>query len=193
VCQSHPQAAAANGNVHQRRRRYRRPASASIRLRTGLAAFIYSHQLGVDEAATAVFATPCPTMLSAPRKPPAGRPQYRQSLIWVYFARGYAAGDRVEMGHASRSRHVIWVLFSSTACSPRHFRRRETKHPGIVGPQETLLSRRHEGLVHPHRYCRRPQADHVFELRDAVSLNFDLLFTPLQICSNLRLRRTASS
>ena len=96
------------------------------------------------------------------------------------LARGYAAGDRVDMGHASRSRHVIWVLFGSTACSPRHFRQRETKHPGIVGPQETLLSRRHEGLVHPHRYCRRPQADHVFELRDAVSLNFDLLFTPLQ-------------
>src|SRR5258705_9588091 len=84
------------------------------------------------------------------------------------------------MGHASRSRHVIWVLCGSTACSPRHFRQRETKHPGIVGPQEALLSRRHEGLVHPHRYCRRPQADHVFELRDAVSLNFDLLFTPLQ-------------
>src|SRR5450631_2798603 len=77
-------------------------------------------------------------------------PQYRQSLIWVNFARGYAAGDRVDMGHPSRSRHVIWVLFGSTACSPRHFRQRETKHPGIVGPQETLLSRRHEGLVHPH-------------------------------------------
>src|SRR6267154_3553376 len=41
------------------------------------------------------------------------------------------------MGHASRSRHVIWVLFGSTACSPRHFRQRETKHP-------TLLPRRHE-------------------------------------------------
>jgi len=118
--------------------------------------------------------------LSAPENRPLAAPQYRQSLIWVNFARGYAAGDRVDMGHASRSRHVIWVLFGSTACSPRHFRQRETKHPGIVGPQETLLSRRHEGLVHPHRYCRRPQADHVFELRDAVSLNFDLLFTPLQ-------------
>jgi hypothetical protein len=35
-------------------------------------------------------------------------------------------------------------------------------------------------FIHIDRYCRRPQADHVFELRDAVSLNFDLLFTPLQ-------------
>ena len=34
------------------------------------------------------------------------------------LARGYAAGDRVDTGHASRSRHVIWVLFGSTACSP---------------------------------------------------------------------------
>jgi hypothetical protein len=45
------------------------------------------------------------------------------------------------MDHPSRSRHVIWVLFSSMACSPRHFRQRETKHPGIVDPQETFLSR----------------------------------------------------
>jgi hypothetical protein len=63
----------------------------------------------------------------------------------------------------------------------RHFRRRDTKGDcvgGIVGPQETLLSS--EGLDHQHRYCGRPQADHVFELRDAVSLNFDLLFTSLQ-------------
>jgi hypothetical protein len=37
-----------------------------------------------------------------------------------------------------------------------------------------------ERLDHQHRCCGRPQADHVFELRDAVSLNFDLLFTSLQ-------------
>ena len=47
----------------------------------------------------------------------------------------------------------------------------------------------HERLVHQHRSCERPQADHVFELRDAVSLNFD---SSSRICSNSLRRRTAS-
>ena len=93
VCQSHPPSG--NGKVQQRRRRYRRPASASIRLHTGPRCYlIYSHQLALTRPPPRCLRHPAPTMLSAPENRPLAAPQYRQSLIWVNFARGYAAGDR---------------------------------------------------------------------------------------------------
>ena len=69
---------------------------------------------------------------------------------------------------------MIWILFGLTAIARHTLFVDVTRNTGIVGPLRNLIVEfGMKGSFSNISTAEVPQADHVFELRDAVSLNFD--------------------